>query len=98
MASEEKHVEHEVSDEKKGHDKKITIFVNGQKKEVIGSTLSYEQVVNIAYDNNPPTGQYVVITVVYKAGEGGQQGSLLPGNSVKIKNGMKFNVTATDKS
>jgi hypothetical protein len=84
--------------EKHGHDNTITIIVNGRKKEVKAKELSFTDVVNLAYDNNPPTGENIVITVTFKKGEGDKQGTLLPGDTVKIKEGMIFNVTATDKS
>ncbi|MEX0600916.1 MAG: multiubiquitin domain-containing protein [Rhodothermales bacterium] len=76
----------------------ITIIVNARKKEVEGDSVSYDQIVNLAFNNNPPTGEYIVITVTYSAGVKGAQGSLLAGDSVAMKNGMIFNVTATDKS
>ena len=53
---------------------------------------------NLAFNNEPPTGPNVVITVTYSKGEHPKDGSLLPGQSVKVKAGMVFNVTATDKS
>jgi Multiubiquitin len=76
----------------------VTIIVNAREKKVTGDEISFEQVVNLAYDNNPPSGPNVVITVTYGKGEGGKQGTLLPGATVAIKNGMIFNVKATDRS
>ena len=89
--------EREDKNEGLGHDKVVTIFVNGRKKEVRAKELSFAEIVALAFEN-PPTGPYIVITVTYSKGEDGKQGTLLPGNSVKIKDGMIFNVTATDKS
>jgi len=84
---------------KADHEKNVTIIVNGREKQVEKGELSYEEVVNLAYDNKPPQGDNVVITVTYSKGEGGKQGTLLPGGEpVKVKKGMIFNVTATDKS
>jgi Multiubiquitin len=80
------------------HNKIVTIIVNGGKKQVPGKEVSYEAIVNLAYDNNPPTGPNVVITVTYSRGEDDKQGTLLPGKTVKIKNGMVFNAKATDRS
>jgi len=80
------------------HNKEFTIIVNGRKKEVTEKELSFEDIVNLAFDNKPPTGPNVVITVTYSKGEDGKHGTLLPGDKVKIKNHMVFNVTATDKS
>src|SRR5262245_35958345 len=78
------------------HTKEFTIIVNGRQKKVTEDTLTYDQIVNLAFDNNPPKGPNVVITVTYKSE--GKHATLLPGGSVEIKNGMIFNVTATDKS
>ena len=80
------------------HHEPVTIIVNGRPKEVTEKELTFEEVVNLAYNNEPPTGPNVVITVTYSKGEGGKQGSLLPGHHVKVKAGMVFNVKATDKS
>lgn len=78
--------------------KTVTIIVNGRKKEVAKEKISYEEIVDLAFDNNPPKGEFIVITVTYSKGEDGKQGTLLPGQDVKVKDGMIFNVTATDKS
>ena len=85
-----------MSNEKEN--KTTEIIVNGRKKAVTGDTISYEQVVNLAFDNNPPRGEFIVITVTYSKGEDAKEGSLLPNGTVKLKKGMVFNVTATDKS
>lgn len=74
------------------------IIVNGRQKVVTKKELSYEEIIHIAFDNDPPTGPNVVIVVAYSKGEEGKQGTLLPGEKVKIKDGMVFNVTPTDKS
>ncbi len=78
--------------------KTFTIIVNGRKKEVTTRDLSFEQIVAIAFAGNPPSGPNVVITVTYSKGEHGENGTLLAGDVVKIKNGMIFNVSATDRS
>jgi hypothetical protein len=80
------------------HHEPVTIIVNGRPKEVTQKELTFEEVVNLAFNNDPPHGPNVVITVTYSKGDGGKQGSLLPGHHVKVKAGMVFNVKATDKS
>ena len=82
-----------------GQEKDITIIVNGRQKVVPRKEeLSFAELVALAFNNNPPTGPNVVITVTYSKGEDGKQGTLLEGQSVRIKDEMVFNVTATDKS
>lgn len=78
--------------------KEFTIVVNGREKRITEREISFEGVVAIAF-NNPPAGSNTVFTVTYRRGEGNKpEGTLVSGDTVKIKNGMIFNVTATDKS
>lgn len=82
----------------KDKDKNITIIVNGRQKVVTAKELSFHQVVALAFDT-PPTGQNIVFTVTYRKGEGNKpEGTMVEGDEVKVKDGMVFNVTATDKS
>lgn len=86
-------------EKEKAQDKTLIIIVNGRQKEVAQKEISFEEVVNLAFDNHPPTGDNIVLTVTFSRGdEGRKEGSLLPGASVKVKKGMVFDVTATDKS
>jgi hypothetical protein len=79
-----------------GHSGQFTIVVNGRERKVTENRLSYEDLVKLAFGDNPPSGPNVVITVTYKSR--GKEGTLLPGDSVDIQNGVIFNVKATDKS
>ena len=80
------------------HQKSYEIYINGRPREVTESQLSFEQVVRLAYDP-PPAGENVQITVVFRRGHGNKpEGSLMPGQVLKIKEGMIIDVTATDKS
>ena len=46
-----------------------------------------------------PSGPNTIFTVTYRRGEGKKpEGTLVDGESVKVKDGMIFNVTATNKS
>jgi hypothetical protein len=76
-----------------------TIVVNAQEKTVTTRELTFEQVIDLAYNGNPPQGDNWVFTVTYRRGaDESPQGSLVKGASVRIKKNMVFNVTATDKS
>lgn len=80
-------------------DKKITIVVNGKKETVRGKKISYEELVALAFNGNPPTGENVNIVVTFKNGpDAKRKGTLVSGQSVKIQEGMRFNVIAADKS
>lgn len=84
--------------EEKDHEKEFTIIVNGRAKLVKGKELSYAQVVALAFDN-PPSGENVSFTITYRKGEGNKpEGTLVDGETVKIKERMIFNVTPTNKS
>ena len=86
--------EHEGQD----HSKEFRVIVNGREKVVAQKEMSFSEIVALAFDN-PPTGQNVVFTVTYRRGEGNKpEGTMVDGDTVKIKDGMIFNVTATDKS
>ena len=82
----------------KGHNNEVTIIVNGRQKVVTKDELSFDEIVTLAFDN-PPTGEYIVFTITYRGGHSHKpEGTLVQGETVKIKEGMIFNVTATDKS
>jgi hypothetical protein len=74
------------------------IIVNAQKKEVVETKLSFDEVVKLAYPI-PPDGQNIMFTITYRKGpKQNPKGSLLEGQTVRIKNGMIFDVTPTDRS
>lgn len=74
------------------------IFVNTRPKEVSTSTLGFWEVVKLAFPQaipNPTT----YYTITYKHGpKTNPEGSLVAGETVHLRDGMRFNVTATDKS
>lgn len=81
-----------------GQSKDFTIIVNGRQEVVTSKELSFAEVLALAFDS-PPTGPNIVFTITYRRGEGNKpEGSMVEGETVKIKDGMIFNVTATDKS
>jgi hypothetical protein len=78
--------------------RELTIFVNGRPKVVTGRKLSFDQVVALAF-NPVPVGPNILFTITYERGpHSNPEGSLVKGGVVKIKDGMIFNVTQTDKS
>jgi hypothetical protein len=72
-----------------------TVIVNGRPKKVTQDELSFDEVVALAF-NPVPSGPNVVITVTWRHGNNG--GTLVEGDTVPVEDGMKFDVTATDKS
>jgi Multiubiquitin len=82
--------------DKKEHEFNIT--VNGRPRTVTSKELSFDEVVALAFDP-VPTGEFIEITVAYRRGEGHKpEGTLSEGETVKVKDGTIFDVTATDKS
>ena len=81
-----------------GQNKQFTIVVNAREKTFTGREISFNQVVELAFGSVSPNPN-VVYTVTYKRGEGNKpEGSMEKGDTVKVKDGMIFNVTQTDKS
>lgn len=88
----------EKDHEGQGRIKEFDIIVNGRQKVVTEKEISFAEIVALAFDN-PPTGSNIIFTVTYRKGEGHKpEGTLIAGGKVKVKDGMIFNVTATDKS
>jgi Multiubiquitin len=89
---------HLRSDEHFYSQKVFSITVNAQKKEVVETKLTFDDVVKLAF-SIPPNGQNIMFTIKYRNGPRiNPKGSLLEGQSVRIKNGMIFDVTPTDRS
>lgn len=77
--------------------KDITIVVNGRGKVVAKDEITFSEIVALA--EGLPSGQYICYTITYRRGQGNKpEGTLVEGETVKVKEGMIFNVTATDKS
>lgn len=90
---------HESKDIRKHDNKRTFIIVNGIRHETIEKRLSFEEVVKLAF------GQYDIsnnvaytVTYSYKKGHHNDKGILVAGDSVKVREGMVFNVTKTTRS
>lgn len=78
--------------------KPVTIIVNTRSYPWTAKSISFEQVVELAYPGQPPTDQNTY-TVRYSRGHDGHgSGSLTPSHSVNVKNGMVFDVIRTSRS
>jgi hypothetical protein len=77
--------------------KKYEIIVNARPKAWSEDTISYSQVVDLAFPQpHKPT---EIFTVQYSHGpKENRQGTLVNGQTVQVKGGMVFDVTRTDKS
>lgn len=73
------------------------IIVNGKQKTVTDHTLTYAQVV--ALDPAEGAGPNALYTVSYHNGpRKNPEGEMQPGDKVRVKDGMVFNVTPTNQS
>ena len=79
--------------------KKVTIIVNTREKEWDKKEeISYEEIIVLTYGSYTDN-DTTIYTVTYKKGiDSKKEGSLTKGESVKVKDGMIFNVTQTNKS
>lgn len=78
--------------------KEVTVYVNGRPKVIEKKTYSFIEIVRLAY-SSPQSGSGVEYTVTYSKGPGSKkEGTLIEGQTVKVKEGMIFNVTETNKS
>jgi len=78
--------------------KLVTIYINGTPKVVEKEHLSFDEIVALAFEA-PPTGEGVDFTVQYTKGHSDKpKGTLVKGQSVKVKEGMEFDVTPTNRS
>jgi hypothetical protein len=95
-AQEQDPVPDDQSDAAAAHKGEWRIFVNTKEKQVGERELSFEQIVELAQPL--PSGPNYEYTIDYRRAAKKEKGELMPGESVEIKNGTIFDVTATDKS
>ncbi len=80
------------------HAKTVNIIINGRPRTVEKERLSFDEIVQLAYPGDPRA-ETTVFTVGYSKGEENKpNGTLVAGDSVKVKEGMVFNVSRTDRS
>jgi hypothetical protein len=79
-----------------GHkNKPKKIIINGRPTKFEGDEISYTEVVELAFPGESSSG--IVFTVTYM-GPRMPDGTLVEGQSVEVRNGMKFNVNKTNRS
>jgi len=79
-------------------EKTFHIIVNTRPKDVTQEVLTFEEISKIAFPT-PDGIQNPIFTVTFKDADQKQlSGTLVAGESVRIKNGTNFNVTRTGQS
>ena len=80
------------------NDKSVTIIINGQRKRVTEEELSFDELVDLAFDD-PRRGPQIVFTISFhNAGGRIESGNLDIGQKLKVKEGTVVDVTRTDLS
>lgn len=92
------HLEQDAHFHSAEHQKEFHIIVNGRQKTAEKRKLSFNDLVKLAYDP-VPTGTEVGFVITYAHGpHHNPEGSLSMRETVRIKNGMVFDVTPIDRS
>lgn len=79
--------------------KSVTIIVNTKEHEITSKEVSYEEVLELVPDLVRQAGANATFNITYRRGQGNKpSGSLVAGGSVKVKEGMVFDVTLTNRS
>ena len=80
------------------HKPEYVIIVNARRKTVSGRKISFAQIVKLAFPDGPPSPQ-TIYTVAYSNGPPpNPEGKMVAGQTVKIWDGMVFDVTETSRS
>jgi len=87
-----------MSNDNQGDKKLVTIIVEGTPHQWTKGEITYAEVVTLEVPDYPQH-QEITYSVKYKRGEGNKpEGTLSPGGSVKVKDGMEFSVSETGQS
>ena len=78
--------------------KAVTIVVNARPREVTTEEVSFDELVNLAFDD-PARGPLIVFTITFRNAAGRfAEGELDAGHKLKVQDGTVVNVTRTDQS
>lgn len=77
---------------------KVCIIVNTREKYIEQRKLSFIELIKLAFPNTVETPDTAYTVSFYKGGGDLPEGTLIEGEKIKLKKGMVFNVSATDKS
>lgn len=87
-----------LANECENKEKQYEIIVNGRQKVVTEKKLSFFDIVKLAFGEIISDGRKIY-TMTFKKGEDNKpEGILVEGDVIKVKQGVIFNVSATDKS
>ena len=79
-------------------DKFVTIIVNGRPRQVQSEEITFEDLVDLAFDD-PQRGPQIIFTITFRNAAGRfPEGELIEGEKLKVHEGTVVNVTRTDQS
>lgn len=89
-------MEHPQTDRGHGHQNKpdTVVIINGRPKKLDDDQISYSEVVQLAF---PRSSEDILYSITF-TGPNMADGTLADGQILTIKNGMKFDVTKTNRS
>lgn len=76
--------------------KLVTVLINSRPYELEKDDITFEELVRLASPNG--SGGEAQYRVSYRRAHGNKSGTLAAGESVKLKEGMAFNVDVTNRS
>ena len=76
------------------HNKVHEIFVNGKPRQFEGPTITYDEIVHLAF----PEGPFDIIYTVVYVNPHGHDGTLAPGQRTAVHDGVEFSVRKTNRS
>lgn len=81
-----------------GQNKEIIILVNTREKVWTKKSITFDEVVVLAF-SSISTDPNISYTVTFKKGDNEKpEGIMVKGDEIKVKKGMRFNVTQTNRS
>jgi hypothetical protein len=83
-----------MNEPKEPQNKEYQIFVNTRPRKVVGPMISFEQVLQLA--SVDPSQDPALYDVEWM--HGNQAGTLVPGQSVALENGMRFDAGKSNRS
>ena len=76
----------------------IPIIVNGRRRQVATEELTFDELVDLAFDD-PARGPQILFTITFRnAAHRFETGELDPGQTLRVQDDTEIDVTRTDQS
>ena len=74
------------------------IKVNGTKHPYLEKTISYDEVLKLAFGFNYAKGANIVYTITWESKPEKKSGTMVEGDVIEVLKGVRFNVKHTNRS